>query len=129
MDPVAVVVTALAAGASAGGSRAASADVRVAYKRLRAAVIASIGDEQLGADVFKDIERHPERTDVVLLKILHGRRHLLETGILDFAERLIDLLDRSGRVGYAIGVRGVSGVQVGDHNTQLNTFDHNGWTK
>ena len=47
-----------------------------------------------------------------------------DPAILESARRLMALLDPAGfRAGkYEVDLRGAQGVQVGDHNTQINTF-------
>jgi hypothetical protein len=44
--------------------------------------------------------------------------------VVEAAQQLMALLDAAGRQSgkYLVDLRGAQGVQVGDHNTQTNTF-------
>ncbi|WP_327099575.1 hypothetical protein OIE68_12705 [Nocardia vinacea] len=129
MDPYSIVVAALAAGARAQSSENSSVAVQDAYRALRAALIARIDDKELGADLFSEIESDPERTDILFLRHLRGRPAVLDRQILDLAEGLVQLVDESASgAGYSIDVRWGRGVQVGDHNIQVNTFSRSDGT-
>jgi hypothetical protein len=124
MEPVSLVVTALAAGAGQALRDEARSSVKTAYARLRGLVGKRLGDRPAAEVVLAQYEQAPEVWAEPL------KAELAETGadgdpdVVAAAQELMALLDtkgtRSGR--YVINVSGGQGVQVGDGNTQTNTF-------
>jgi hypothetical protein len=100
MDPVSVIVAALAAGAVAGAENGAdntaTQAVRDAYGDLKSIIQQLLTEAGAGAD--------PEAVAA--------------------AQQLLRLLDEAGSHAgeYVVHVEGAHGVQVGEHNTQTNTF-------
>jgi hypothetical protein len=124
MDPITLIVTALAAGAALGVQDTMSAVVKDAYAGLKALVRKRLGGGH-GADlVLTKHEQAPETWQAPLMA------ELAETGadgdrdLIAAAQALLDLIGEAGRAGkYAVDARGAMGVQVGDHNRQDNVFN------
>jgi hypothetical protein len=124
MEPVSLIVGALAAGAVKGVGETAAAAVKDAYEGLKAAVAARFADKPTAEVVLAAHVQDPDTYDKPLAK------HLSETGadtdprIVQLAQTLMGLLDEQGAAAgkYRVDLRDAQGVQVGDHNTQTNTF-------
>ncbi len=125
MEPVTLVVAALAAGAASGAGETAAAAVRDAYEGLKRLVSARLAGRRAAEVALAEHEADPDTWRAPLEK------ELLETGagadpeVVEAARRLLDLVD-GGRGGnrYTVDLRGAQGVQVGDRNQQLNQFPH-----
>lgn len=124
MDPVTLVVGALAAGALKGAGETASATVMDAYAALKAAVVARFADKQVPTGVIAEHSDDPETFEKPLAKRLQQAQAEQDPRIVDLARELMRLIDAEGsRAGkYDVDLRGAMGVQVGDGNTQTNTF-------
>ncbi len=124
MDPVTLIVTALAAGAATGVTESASAAVKDAYARLRALVRKRLADRPDAELVLARHETSPETWQAPLVAVLAeaGAEH--DTDLVAAAQAFMSLADDSGaRAGkYTVDTRGAYGVQVGDHNRQDNVF-------
>ncbi len=125
VDPVTLVVTALAAGASAGFSGAATQAISDAYaglKQLLRRCFAGRGQDPQVLDV--------EETEPEAWRARLGRQFTaadVDDEVRAAAEQLLAAAD-PGRVGsaageYTVDLREAKGVQLGDHNTQTNTFN------
>lgn len=111
MTGVELVAAALAAGASAGLTDSVSAAVNDAYSALRAAMARRLG---VSGQSLEAVETAPGvwSTDAVAA-----------SGVADDEDVLAaarEVLRLSGQP--VIDLRDAKGVQVGDHNTQHNTF-------
>jgi hypothetical protein len=124
MDSVVLVTTALAAGAASGSEDAASSAVRDAYTGLRVLVRSCLAGRHAGEMVLTEFEHNPDLWAFPLRAELLDAWAGHETDLVAAAQELMALLDAGGsRVGkYVVTVHGAQGVQVGDHNTQHNTF-------
>ncbi len=124
MDPVSVVVAALAAGAVAGAQGTAADVVKDAYATLKALVRRRFAGRPSGETALVQHEVKPEAwqgaLEAELVEVDAGR----DTALVEAAQRLMALLDPEGsRLGkYRVDARGAHGVQIGDHGTQTNTF-------
>lgn len=124
MDPVTLIVTALAAGAAAALQDGASAAVKDAYARVRALAAKRFADRPDGELVLARHEAAPQTWEAPLTAELSASGAGDDAGLAAAAQVLMSLVDAAGsRSGkYTVGVHGSQGVQVGDHNTQTNTF-------
>ncbi|MEU7873706.1 hypothetical protein [Dactylosporangium sp. NPDC049140] len=120
MDPLALVLGALAAGAAdlTGG---AVTDAYRALKRLVAARLSGRGPAQLALAQY---ERDPRTWREPVAVGLRGSGALADPAVLEAAQRLMALVDADGaRAGrFVVHLTGAQGVQIGDHNTQHNRF-------
>ena len=124
MDPVTLIVTALAAGAASGLQDGASAAVRDAYARVMALVKKRFANRPKGELVLAEHQAAPQTRDAPLAVELSAAGAESDADLVAAAQALMNLVDEAGsRAGkYAVTVRDSQGVQVGDHNTQTNTF-------
>jgi hypothetical protein len=124
MDPVTLVVAALAAGAAHGVSDTASAAVKDAYAGLKAKVRGWFGGSASREVVLAEHEKSPETWQTPLTAALTESGAANDPAVIEAAQQLMALLDAAGTQSgkYRVDLRGVQGVQVGDHNTQRNTF-------
>jgi hypothetical protein len=124
MDPVTLIVGALAAGALTGAGETASTAIKDAYAALKAAVAARFADKQVPAGVLAEHEDDPETYEKPLTKRIQQAGAGQDPRIVELAQELMQLMDAEGaRTGkYTVDVRSAQGVQIGDRNTQTNTF-------
>ncbi|MEU8319761.1 hypothetical protein AB0C33_15470 [Nonomuraea sp. NPDC048881] len=124
MTGVELIAAALAAGAGAGVSGAASAAVEDAYAGLRDMLRRRLFGRQQAEHALDAEETEPGVWEARL------GRDLTETGadqdeeLLATAFALLSLVDRAGGASgrYHVDARQAQGVQIGDQNTQHNTF-------
>jgi hypothetical protein len=128
MDPVTLIVTALAAGASAGAIEALKDDVRDAAKRayakLRELAKKRVAGRPDGELALERHERAPQRWESVLAGELTEAGAASDADLVAAANALMELMDGDGARGgkYNVTIRNSQGVQVGDRNIQVNTF-------
>lgn len=124
MDPITLIVTALAAGAASALQDGASAVVKDAYARLKALVGKRFACRPRGELVLAEHEAAPQTWQVPLAAELSAVGADSDNDLVAAAQALMNLVDEDGsRSGkYFVTVRDSQGVQVGDHNIQTNTF-------
>ena len=124
MDPVTLIVTALAAGAASALQDGASAAVRDAYARLKALVAKRFAVRPKGELMLAEHEAAPQTWEKPLAAELSAAGAEGDADLVAAAQALMALVDTAGsRSGkYVVNVSGSQGVQVGDHNIQHNTF-------
>ena len=123
MDPITLIVTALAAGVAQGVTDTASAAVKDAYARLKARVKKRLGDGPDAELVLAKHERAPETWQAPLMAELAESGAEGDRDLIAAAQALLDLVGKSAGPGkYAVDARGAQGVQIGDHNRQDNVF-------
>lgn len=125
MDPVTLIVTALAAGAALGVTDTASSAVKDAYAGLKALVTKRLGGRPEAELGLTKHELAPETWQAQLRAQLDGSGADRDLDLIAAARALMSLLDEAGaRVGkYTVDVRGAQGVQIGDFNRQDNVFN------
>nr|CEL20868.1 Membrane protein involved in colicin uptake [Kibdelosporangium sp. MJ126-NF4]CTQ98327.1 Membrane protein involved in colicin uptake [Kibdelosporangium sp. MJ126-NF4] len=118
-------MTALTAGASAGLTATATSAIRDSYEGLRGAVrrrLAARSEED--AQVLDASETEPEQWQPRLGEVLAASGVDRDEEVLAAARTLLEQLEAAGqqpRVN-VVDARGAKGAQIGDHNTQTNTF-------
>ena len=124
MEPVFLVVTALRAGAVQSLKDEARASVKASYARLRQVVRKQLGENSVSVSVLHKYEQTPEAWVAPLQAELAEAGADSDPEVVAAAQELMALLDTPGtRAGkYVINVSGSQGVQIGDGNTQVNTF-------
>lgn len=125
MDPITLIVTALAAGAALGVQDTASAMIKDAYASLKALVTKRLGGGPGAELVLAKHEGAPESWQAPLMAELAESGADGDHDLIVAAQALLDLVgDAGGRAGkYTVDVRGAQGVQIGDHNRQDNVFN------
>jgi hypothetical protein len=124
MDPITLIVTALAAGASLGIADTASSAIKDGYAALKALVRKRLGGRPEAELVLARHEQAPQTWQAPLMAELDEAGAGRDADLVAAAEALMHLLDEAGaRAGkYTVDVRGAQGVQIGDRNTQHNVF-------
>jgi hypothetical protein len=124
VDPVTLIVTALATGVALALKDRANAEVRDAYGNLKALVRRYLADRPGGELVLERYEQEPTTWQVPLEAELRATGADSSLDLLSAAQALMALADETGsRAGkYDVEVRGAHGVVVGDQNTQSNYF-------
>jgi hypothetical protein len=124
MDPVSLIVAALAAGAVAGMQGTASEAVKDAYSGLKALVSRRLSGRVAGEMALAQHESKPDQWGPALEAELVEANAAADTAALEAAQRLMALVDTAGQAAgkYVVDLRSAQGVQVGDHNVQTNTF-------
>jgi RIP homotypic interaction motif len=130
MEPIALILAALAAGASAGALDELKDEVKgrakAAYRKLRDL----IGDRFRetgtvnGVAVLAEYEADPESFEKGLGKKLTQAGAGTDEALLAAAQAVLELLDRQGAKSgkYNVTITDSQGVQIGDYGTQTNTF-------
>ncbi|GAB3726684.1 RIP homotypic interaction motif-containing protein [Amycolatopsis oliviviridis] len=130
IESVELVVAALAAGAAAGTRETASTAVKDAYSGVKTLALRTL---RRGGSVPPAVVEAVESDLITPGDDEDGvaRRRAVEKALTEVDEELVtaalkvlELTDPAGtRAGkYRVTLRGNKGVQVGDHNTQTNTF-------
>jgi hypothetical protein len=124
MEPVTLILTALGAGAALGVKETASAAVKDAYDALKALVRGRLAARQGGELVLARFEEAPATWEEPLKAELTAAGVARDADVMAAAQALMRLADAAGSQAgkYIVDVTGGQGVQVGDHNTQHNTF-------
>lgn len=124
MDPITLIVTALAAGAALGITDTASSAIKDAYAGLKALVRKRLGGRPDAELVLARHEQAPQTWRAPLMAELDEAGAGHDADLVAAAEVLMRLVDEAGaRAGkYTVDVRGAQGVQIGDRNTQHNVF-------
>jgi RIP homotypic interaction motif len=124
MDPITLIVTALAAGAAQGITDSASAMMKDAYASLRARVKEKLGGKPGAELVLAKHEQAPETWQAPLVAELAEAGADRDRDLIAAAKALLDLIGEAAGAGkYTVDVRGAQGVQIGDHNRQDNVFN------
>lgn len=128
MDPVTLIVAALAAGAATGVGETATQAVRDAYASLRTAVAARFSGHPKAEQTLQDHADDPDAYEKPLARQIQATGTDRDPRIVALAEELIRLMTAEGAAGgshgrYLVDLRDSRGVVVGDHNTQTNNFN------
>jgi hypothetical protein len=124
MDPVTLILGALAAGAVAGVSQTATTAVKDAYTGLKNLVARRLAGRPTAEVALAEHEQDPETWKAPLGKALTEADAATDPQVIEAAERLMALVDPAGATAgkYTVDLRGAQSVQVGDHNTMTSTF-------
>jgi len=126
MDPVTLIVTALAAGAASALQDGASAAVKDAYARLKDMVKRRFANRPEGELLLAEHEAAPLTWEAPLAAELSAAGAEGDADLMAAAQAVMSLVDEAGaRLGkYIVTIGDSQGVQVGDHNTQHNVFGY-----
>lgn len=120
MEPVTLVLTALAAGAGTGLTDAASSAVKDAYASLKEALAERFGDRPAAELALVEHESDPELWRAPL------GQYINEVGVdqrlIHLAEQLLRLAPNAAPRQVNLEAATIQGQQIGDHNTQANNF-------
>jgi hypothetical protein len=126
MEPITLILTAIAAGVSAGALDEVKDEVKAAYGKLRDLVskrFREAGTPNAEA-VLAEYEADPESYKWALAKKLDAAHAGTDDDLVAAATALLKLVElEDGKSGkYTVTVTDSKGVMVGDGNTQTNTF-------
>jgi hypothetical protein len=128
MEPVTLILAALAAGASAGVLDALKDDVkekaRAAYAKLRGLAKKRVSGRPHGELALAEYESAPQKWEGLLTAELTEAGAARDDDLVAAAKALMELVDQSGAKSgkYNVTIKGSKGVQVGDGNVQVNKF-------
>lgn len=124
MDPLSLIVGALAAGAAAGLTDTAAGAVKDAYAGLRDLVWRRFSGRRVSQTALEEHERAPDVWQAPLSAELVAVGADTDVQIIEAAQRVMEVVDKAGSASgkYLVDLRSARGVQVGDYNTQTNTF-------
>jgi RIP homotypic interaction motif len=124
MDPISLVVTALAAGAAAALQDGAKSAIKAGYARLRELAKKRFKNPADGEFLLQKHEAAPDTWQDPLAAELAEAGAGNDGDLLAAAQELMKLLDTAGSQAgkYVVSVQDSHGIQVGDHNTQTNYF-------
>jgi hypothetical protein len=126
MDPVTLILTALSAGAVAGAGDTAATLVKDTYQGLKDLVSARFSGKRSAEVALVEHETDPETWQAPLAKELRQTGVDTDANVIEAAQQLMALLDEAGSSSgkYTVDLRGAQGIQVGDHNHQINKFSN-----
>lgn len=116
MEPVTLIMAALAAGASAGIGDAASQAVKDAYSGLKALIKRRFGGSSTAQAIMAEHEADPETYEKPMAKQLEVTGANEDAAILQAAQQLLALADRAGaRTTRNVQASGSKIGIIGDH--------------
>lgn len=119
-----MVVAALAAGSVAGVKDTATAAVKDGYAALKHALSARFADRPAGQQALAELEHHPDTGPAELSVLVETLTAVgVDPDLQVLADRLQEALQQAG-AGPLVQLNAdkIQGVQVGNGNTQTNTF-------
>jgi hypothetical protein len=128
MEPIALIVTALAAGASSaaieGLTDTAKENVKAAFAKLYELVRHRFEKNVSAEVILSEHQNDPATYEAALAKKLAEAGAASDSELVAAATALIVLLDHAGAGSgkYNVTIMNSKGIQVGDGNTQLNKF-------
>ena len=128
MDPITLIVAALAAGATAGGldtvKDATKSAIQSAYTKLRGLAKKRIAGNPAAELALTEYEADPEHWETPLVAKLTQLGAAADPDLVAAAKALMELVDAPGaRAGkYNVTIKNAEGLQIGDNNIQVNHF-------
>ena len=128
MDPITLIITALAAGAAAGaidGLKDTAKDAaKAAYAKLRGLARKRVAARPDGQLALERYETAPDTWKPVLTAELTEAKAADDADLVAAAKELMELVDKAGasQGKYNVTITGGQGIQVGEGNTQSNVF-------
>jgi hypothetical protein len=125
VDPLTLILTALVAGVSAGAKDTVSTVVSDAYAGLKALVLRRFKGRPAGELALEKLAENPDAWEPALKAELTRSGTVEDQAVVEAAQHVLSLVDADGtKAGrYVVDARGAKGVQIGDQNTQHNTFN------
>jgi hypothetical protein len=128
VEPITLLVTALASGASTGAIDALKDNVKeaatAAYARLRGLARKRVAGRPDGELALERYEAAPQKWEAVLTDELTAAGAANDAELVAAARALMELIDQAGAKSgkYNVTIKDSKGVQVGDRNVQVNRF-------
>ena len=126
MDPVSLIVAALAAGASTALKDTAGEAVKDAYNGLKSLLKRKLGDKQAAQVAVDKHEEAPEVWEKPLEDELKKSGVADDEEVVKSAQQLMALVDPAGAQSgkYNVTISGGKGIVVGDHAHVEMTFEN-----
>jgi len=126
MDPVSLIVAALAAGASTAFKDTAAEAVKDAYNGLKSLLKRKLGDNPAAQVALDKHEGSPEVWEKPLEEEIKQSGVADDEDVVRTAQKLMELVDPDGaRAGkYNVNISGGKGIVVGDHARVEMTFEN-----
>ena len=126
MDPISLILTALATGAAAAVKDTAGQAVKDAYSSLKAALTRKLAGSPIAQEVVERHEEAPEIWDKPLAAELDKAGVADDAEVIRLAEELMAKHDPAGaRAGkYTVQISGGQGITVGDNAHVQQTFNN-----
>ena len=120
-----LILAALIAGATAAAKDTAGVAVKDAYEALKALIKKKFAEQEKDdpSKIIDKYEKKPEVTKPLLEDELKEAGLEKDEEILKAAEAVMTKKDPEGASTGKYDFLGAMGIQVGDHNTQTNTFN------
>jgi hypothetical protein len=128
MEPVTLILAALAAGASAGALDALKDDAkdkaRAAYGKLHGLAKKRVSGRPHGELALAEYDSAPQKWEGLLTAELTEAGAAQDDDLVAAAKALMELIDQPGAKSgkYTVTIKDSKGVQVGDGNFQVNKF-------
>jgi hypothetical protein len=125
MDPISLIIAALAAGAISGVKDTASQAVNDAYTGLKALLRRRFTGNQQAEDALEQAERQPGSDQAILAEHLRAAGADGDEELIKAARALLEQADPAGaRAGkYNVRITGGKGIVVGDAANVTMTFN------
>jgi hypothetical protein len=122
MDPITIIVAALAAGAAKGLTDTTTAAVGDLYTQLRSAIQKKFQGNAAAQTVLDEYVKDPDTYAKPMAKQIAANTVEADEHILDLAQAILENTDPAGssKGKYNIDARGVRNLQAGDHGVQHN---------
>ena len=128
MEPITLIVTALASGASSGVIEGLAGTVKenakAAFAKLLELTLRRFKGNTSAEVILSEYQNDPATYEAPLAKKLAGAGAADDIELLAAAKALMELVDQTGASSgkYNVTIKNSKGVQVGDGNTQFNKF-------
>jgi hypothetical protein len=124
VEPISLILAALAAGASAGISGTVSRAVQDSYAGLRAKVVDALRGDPESVKVLERHETQPQLFHDEMRQLVSAQGLHEDQGLLQAAQLFLALVDPAGAAKgrYSIDARDSQGLIAGDHNTVTQHF-------
>jgi hypothetical protein len=128
MEPITLILTALATGASAGALEALKDDAKekakAAYARLHGLVKKRVSGRPHGELALAEYDTAPQKWEGLLTAELTEAGAAQDDDLVAAAEALMEIIDQAGAKSgkYNVTIKDSKGVQIGDGSFQINNF-------
>lgn len=126
MDPVSLIVAALAAGASTALKDTAAEAVKDAYAGLKSLLTRKLGDEPAAQVAIDKYEESPDVWEKPLEEEIKKSGVADDEEVVRAAQKLMEVVDPAGALAgkYNVNISGGKGIVVGDHARVEMTFEN-----
>ena len=127
MDPVSLIVTALATGAAAAVKDTAGQAVKETYSALKAALTRKLGSRPMAQEIVERHEGAPDVWEKPLAAELDSAGVADDENLVRLAQQLMAEHDPTGAQAgkYNVQISGGQGIIVGEHATAHQVFHNN----